>query len=357
MNGRIPPALPYIGEEEKQAVLEVLSSGQIAAGPKVEEFEKRFAAYIGVKEAVAVSSGTAALQVALLASGIGPGCKVMIPSYSFFATASAVMTVGAEPIFTDIDPVSFCIDVQKMEDIDAVIPVHIYGQTAEMNEINTWAEEDDVKVIEDACQAHGAEYHDKKAGSLGHVGCFSFYATKNMFCGEGGMITTDDTELADKARLLRAHGRNSQGIHESIGYNFLMTDIEAAIGLVQLDKLDDINEARRVNARIIDSELAELEGYVQRPVELQERKHVYHQYALRVPPDIRDRLVNGMQKAGVGVRHGYTMPMYRQPAIDADLEHPETEKACREVVWVPVYPQLDRAQMSRIAFGLKQFLK
>ncbi len=357
MNGRIPPALPYIGEEEKQAVLEVLSSGQIAAGPRVKEFEEKFADYIGVKEAVAVSSGTASLQVALLAAGIGKGDKVLIPAYSFFATASAVLTVGAEPVYADIDPVSFCIDPDTVEDVDAVLPVHIYGQPADMDKINSLAAENDAVVIEDSCQAHGAEYHGKKAGSLGDVGCFSFYATKNMVTGEGGMLTTDDIELAERARSIRAHGKDEKGLHRSIGYNFLMTDIAAAIGLVQLDKLDGMNDSRRENAHIIDSELAKLEGYVTRPVELEGRKHVYHQYALRVPAEIRDRVVTGMQKAGVGVRHGYTLPIYRQPAIDLEIDLPETERACREVIWAPVFPQLDRAEMSRIAFGLKQFLK
>ncbi len=357
MNGRIPPALPYLGEDEKQAVMDVLSSGQIAAGPKVKEFEERFADYIGVKEAVAVSSGTAALQVSLLAAGIDKGSKVLVPPYSFFATASAVLTIGAEPIFADIDPVTFCLEPDKMEDVDAVIPVHLYGHPADMDRINSLAAENDVVVIEDACQAHGAEYHGKKTGALGDIGCFSFYATKNMVTGEGGMLTTNNNELADKARLLRAHGRDENGIHQLIGYNFLMTDIAAAIGIIQLDKLDDMNKSRRDNARIIDSELSKLEGYVTRPVELEGIKHVYHQYALRVPADIRERVVTGMQKAGVGVRSGYTLPIYRHPAIEIDLSCPETERACDEVIWVPVYPQLERAQMSRIAFGLKQFLK
>ncbi len=357
MKGRIPPALPNIGDEEKEAVMDVLSSGQLSMGPRVKEFEKNFAKYIGVKEAVAVSSGTAALHTALMAAGIGKGSKVMVPAYSFFATVSTVFAVGAEPVFADIDPESFCIAPGSMEDIQAVIPVHLYGNPADMEHINSTAAEHDVTVIEDACQAHGAEYQGKKTGALGHIGCFSFYATKNMVTGEGGMLTTDDSELAEKARLLRAHGMDERGVHTLIGHNFLMTDIEAAIGIEQLKKLDDMNDRRRYNANVLDSVLAELEGTVKRPVEIQGGKHVYHQYALRVPSDIRDRIIGGMHRAGIGLRTGYTLPLYKQEAIDMELECLETEKACREVIWAPVFPQLEKSDMYHIAHSLTRFIE
>ncbi len=356
MIGRIPPALPHIGDEEKEAVMEVLSSGQLAMGPRVRDFEKRFAEYIGVREAVAVSSGTAALHTALVSAGIGKGSRVLVPSYSFFATVSVVLAVGAEPVFADIDPDSFCISPVSMEDIDAVIPVHLYGQSADMDLIDTMAQESDVIIIEDACQSHGAEYRGKKTGALGHVGCFSFYATKNMVTGEGGMITTDDSHIAEKARLFRAHGMNERGMHAIPGYNFLMTDIEAAIGIEQLKKLDGMNRKRRENASLLDDELAQLEGTIKRPVELQGRKHVYHQYALRVPPELRERIVSGMQRAGVSVRNGYGLPLYKQEAVGVEARCPETERACDEVIWVPVYPQLDRVDMLRIAHSLQRFI-
>lgn len=365
MNGKIPAARPIIGEEEKEAVLEVLESGQIAAGPKVDEFEEKFSDYIDVKNGVAVSSGTAAIHTALMACDIGVGDKVIVPSYSFFSSASPVIAVGAEPIFADIEPDTYCIDPEDVEryaeeGADAVIPVHLYGNPADMGKIDKIAEEHDLKVIEDACQAHGAELDSKKVGSLGDVGCFSFYATKNMVTGEGGMLTTDDDKIAEKARLLRAHGRSERGEHVLIGHNFLMTDVEAAIGLVQLEKLDEFNNRRRDNAKILNEELEGLEEeeIVKRPMERDGYKHVYHQYALRVNEDRRDRLVNGMQKAGIHVRKGYERPIYDQKAIKLDEKPdcPETEKACREIVWIPSHPLLDVSHMRRAAWGIKQFL-
>lgn len=355
MKGRIPPALPYIGDEEKEAVMEVLSSGQLAMGPRVKEFEANFAEYIGVEHAIAVSSGTAAIQTALSAAGIGKGSKVLIPAYSFFATASSVIATGAEIVFSDIDPDTYCMAPSSLEDVDAVLPVHLYGQPADMDSILASCG-DDVVVIEDACQAHGAEYGDKKVGSLCTAGCFSFYATKNMVTGEGGMITTDDPDIARRARMLRSHGKDEEGRHALMGFNYLMTDIEAAIGIEQLKKLDTMNSTRRENASILNDELSELEDVVKLPIESPGTKHVYHQYALRVPPDTRERIVNGMQRAGIGVRSGYNLPMYKQEALGIDIECMETEKACDEVVWVPVYPQLDRSDMYHIAHSLQRFI-
>lgn len=364
MNGRIPAGKPVIGEEEEEAVLRVLRSGQLAAGPEVRAFEKSFAEYVGVEEAVAVSSGTAAIHLSLLSLGIGKGDKVIVSPYSFVASVSPVLAVGAEPIFVDIDPVTYCMAPENMVDVidhdtRAIIPVHLYGQMADMDGILKVAEENELKVIEDACQAHGAMYRDKIAGSVGHAGCFSFYATKNMTTGEGGMITTDDKELAETARMLRTHGKGPQGEHETCGFNYLMTDMEACLGRVQLDKLDSMNDTRRRNASIITEEMAPLEesGIVRTPVEVEGRKHVYHQYALRVSREKRDPLVFGMRKAGVDLRIGYDRPIYRQGFVNMDSPCPETESACQEVVWAPVHPVLDPSHMRRIAWGLKQLLR
>ncbi len=365
MNGRIPAARPILGEEEKEAVQEVLESGYIAAGPKVEQFENEFSEYIGVKNGIAVSSGTASIHTALLALGIGEDDKVITSPYSFFASVSPVKAVGAEPVFADIDPDTFCIDVDRVEELaeegaDAIIPVHLYGHPADMDDINSIAKEYDLKVIEDACQAHGAEVNGKKVGGLGDAGCFSFYATKNMVTGEGGMITTDDEELAEKARLIRSHGRTERSEHVLLGHNFLMNDMEASLGLVQLKKLDGFNESRRNNAKILNEELQGLEeeGIVKRPLEKDGFKHVYHQYALRVDKEKRGKLVRGMQKAGIHVRKGYEKPIYKQPALALDNipERPETEKACEEVVWIPIHPLLDVSHMRRIAWGIKQLI-
>ncbi|MFO7991259.1 MAG: DegT/DnrJ/EryC1/StrS family aminotransferase [Thermoplasmata archaeon] len=363
MNGKIPAARPDIGEEEKEAVMEVLESGQIAMGPKVKEFEEKFASYIGVEEAVAVSSGTAALHLSLLAAGVGIGDEVIVTPYSFFSSVSMVMAVGAVPVFVDIDKDTFCVDPEKIEDkvsddTKAILPVHLYGHPAEMGVINGIAEEKGLIVIEDACQAHGAEYNGVKVGGIGDMGCFSFYATKNMITGEGGMVTADDHTLANEVRKLREHGRVARGRYTRVGYNYLMTDVEAAIGIVQLGKLDEMNEKRRENAERLNNELQKLEeeNIVKTPLEKENCKHVYHQYALRVPSEKRNRIIASMQKAGIQVRTGYEVPIYEQEAIGLDAECPETVLACDEVIWLPIHHLLEGQHVSRMAWGLEQFL-
>ncbi len=363
MNGRIPAGKPIIGEDEEKAVLDVLRSGQLASGPMVKKFEEEFAEYIGVEHAVAVSSGTAAIHLSLLSAGIGKGDKVIVTPYSFVASVSPVLAVGAEPVFVDIDPETYCISSENIraaaDGCDAVLPVHLYGHPADMVEIVKIGKEEGLTVVEDACQAHGASMDGKKVGSLGDIGCFSFYATKNMTTGEGGMVTTDDEEMAAKVRSSRAHGVGVQGEYDALGYNYLMTEVEAAIGLVQLDKLDDMNECRRTNADILNDELSSLDdqGLVQIPIEVQGYKHVYNQYPLRVPPDKRTRIVGSMKKAGIGLRKGYQKPIYKQKFAGSDVRCPEAEKACEEVVWVPVYPTLEPAHMRRMAWGLKKLLE
>ncbi len=363
MTGRIPAALPLLTEEEKEAVKKVLDSGQITSGPKVKEFEQLFAEFVGVKEAVAVSSGTAAIHTALMSLGIGPGDKVIVTPYSFIASVSPVLFVGATPVFADIDMESFNITPETImqvldDDFTAVLPVHLYGQMADMDGIMEVARDNDLLVIEDACQAHGAEFKGKQAGSIGDVGCFSFYATKNMVTGEGGIITTDDSSIAKRARSLREHGAVKKNRYDTIGYNFLMTDIEAAIGIVQLNKLDEMNERRRDNASTLNEDLEFLEekGLVKLPREIKQRKHVYNQYALRILSEKKKKVVDGMQKAGIGVRHGYDLPIYSQKAVDMAAHCPNAEIACEQVIWVPVHPILGNIPMHRISWGLKQFL-
>ncbi|MFO7791588.1 MAG: DegT/DnrJ/EryC1/StrS family aminotransferase [Candidatus Saliniplasma sp.] len=364
MNGKIPAAEPLIEEEEKSAVQEVLESGQIASGPKVEEFEDDFSEYIGVEHSIALNSGTSALISSLLAAGVGKGDEVIVTPYSFVSSVTSVILVGAEPVFVDISYDTLCIDPDRIEDsIDektkAIIPVHLYGQPADMSRINEIAEEKDLVVLEDSCQAHGAEYEGRKVGGMGDVGCFSFYATKNMMSGEGGMVTTDDEEIAEKIRMIREHGRTDDGDgYKMPGYNFMMTDVEAALGIEQLKKLDDINEKRRKNANILHDGLESEEeaGKLERPLEAEGTKHVYHQYALKLGEEKRERVVNAMRKAGMGVREGYQRPIYKEEAVDKDIELPMAEKACKEVVWLPVHPQLEAAHMRRMSWGLKHYL-
>ena len=250
----IPIAKPLIGDEEIEEVVKVLKSGFIAQGPKVAEFEEKFAEYIGVKHAVATSSGTTALHTALLALGIKAGDEVVTTPFTFAATSNSVLYVGAKPVFVDVNPETYNIDPEKIAEAitdktKAIMPVHLYGQPADMDPIREIADENDLKVIEDAAQAHGAVYRGKMVGSMGDAACFSFYPTKNMTTSEGGMVTTDDGATADAARAIRAHGESQRYTHVMLGYNFRMTDVAAAIGLAQLKKLDTFNGKRIENAK------------------------------------------------------------------------------------------------------------
>jgi perosamine synthetase len=258
-NDSVPLVRPMIGPRERAAVMRVLRSDQIAQGPEVESLEAEFAAMCGVRHAVAVNSGTAALFVALAAHGIGRGAEVIVPPFSFVATGSAVLMTGARPVFCDVRESDFNIDPAQIEDhitprTRAVMPVHLFGQPADMTVITEIAERRGLAIIEDACQAHGAEWRGRKVGSFG-TAAFSFYPTKNMTTSEGGMITTDDPSIAEKARLLRAHGADRTYHHISLGYNYRMTDIAAALGRVQLERLDSFTKKRRANARFYNDHL------------------------------------------------------------------------------------------------------
>ncbi|MFH1126428.1 MAG: DegT/DnrJ/EryC1/StrS family aminotransferase, partial [Candidatus Altiarchaeota archaeon] len=238
----IPIAKPLIGKEEIRNVVAALKSGSIAQGPKVKEFEEKFASYIGVRHTVAVNSGTAALHIALLANGVKPGDEVIVPSFTFIATANSVLYCNAKPVFADVREDSFNIDVEDVKNkitakTRAVIPVHLYGQPADMKELMEIAAEKNIAVVEDACQSHGAIYDGKKVGSFSS-GCFSFYPTKNMTTSEGGAITTDDGRIAELSSMIRTHGSKKRYYHEMLGFNLRMTDVAAAIGLAQLEKLE-----------------------------------------------------------------------------------------------------------------------
>ena len=258
----IPIAQPLMGEEEKRAVIAVLESGMLAQGPKVEEFEKAFAALWGVRHAVATSSGTTALHVALLAHGVGPGDEVITSPFTFISSANSILFVGARPVFVDIDESSFNIDPSLIEAritprTRALLPVHLFGNPCDMEAIMAIAARHGLIVIEDAAQAHGASIQGRKVGSFG-TGCFSFYPTKNMTTAEGGMVTTDDDQVAEKARLLRSHGMRKRYYHDFLGYNFRMTDLQAALGLAQLAKLEVFNEKRIANARYLTEHLRDV---------------------------------------------------------------------------------------------------
>jgi dTDP-4-amino-4,6-dideoxygalactose transaminase len=353
----IPIARPVIGEDEINAVAAVLKSGILAQGKEVEEFEEAFAGFIGTKYAVAVNSGTAALHISLLAYGIGAGDEVITSSFTFIASANSILFTGARPVFADIEQDTFNIAPDSIAEkitprTKAIMPVHLYGQPCDMKRIAKIAEEHGLIVVEDACQAHGAEYEGKKAGSFG-TGCFSFYATKNMITGEGGMITTSDEAIAKKARMIRTHGQKERYFHEILGYNCRMTDIAAAIGLHQLGKLAAFNDKRISNARFLTESLGGINGLVV-PHVSPNTKHVFHQYTIRITGDFavsRDELRKKLLDRGIGTEIYYPLPVHKQPfylSLSYDDCLASSEKAAREVLSLPVHPSLTKEDLESI---------
>jgi len=363
----IPIARPLLGEEELAAVKEVLESGRLAQGPKVEAFERAFAAYVGRKHGIAVTNGTAALHIALMAHGLKAAHDVIVPPLTFFASASTVLLTGARPVFADVDRATYNLDPAKLKDLitrrtAAIMPVHLYGQTAEMDPIREIAEAHDLAVIEDACQAHGAQYHGKKAGNLGDTACFSFYPTKNMTTGEGGMILTDDEEIARKARLLRDHGQTAKYEHAILGYNCRMTELAAAIGLVQLKKLDGWVARRRANAHALTKGLDGIEGLVP-PAEGNWMVHAFYQYVVRADPKFpmaRDEIVQTLVEDGIGCRPSYPSALYKQKAL-RDLKVrgrcPVAESVVPRLFEIPVHPGLGPGDVERIVEAVDRLAK
>ncbi len=349
-------AQPLIGEDEKRAVMEVLDSGHIAQGPRVQQFEEEFAAWTGTRYAIAVSSGTAALHLALLAHDIGPGDQVITSSFSFMASASTIALSGAQPRFADIEPAYFTLDPEKIlrqmtPSVRAIIPVHLFGQACDMDAISEIAERYGLIVIEDACQAHGAKWQGRMVGSFG-TACYSFYPTKNMTTGEGGMVTTNDADLADRLRLLRNHGMRQRYVHETLGYNLRMMDMQAAIGLVQLGKVDQWNRQRQTNAEYLTEQLQSVAGVVT-PQVRPGAEHVFHQYTVRVPN--RSEVVQELQKAEIGVGIYYPTPIHLQQPFAARSLYtnlPVTEASALEVLSLPVHPSLSTQQLDTIVCEL-----
>jgi perosamine synthetase len=346
----IPIARPQMGEEEKQLVWEAMASGSLAQGPRVREFEERFAEFIGTSRAVATSSGTTALHLALLGHDIGPGDEVITVAFTFIASANSILYTGARPVFVDIDERDFCMDPAALEAAitprtRAIMPVSLYGQPADMPAIAEIAERHGLAIVEDAAQAHGAAVDGRRSGTWG-VGTFSFYPTKNMTTGEGGMLTTDDAELADRMRLLREHGMKVRYHHDVLGYNFRMTDIAAAIGLAQLPKLPAANERRRTIAARYD---AELKGVIT-PEVREGATHVYHQYTIRVRE--RDAFVDKLRGRGVGSAVYYPIPVHRQKpflALGYGREQlPVTDRLTEQVLSIPVHPSLTDDEVATV---------
>jgi dTDP-4-amino-4,6-dideoxygalactose transaminase len=346
----IPIARPQMGEDEKSRVWEAMASGSLAQGPRVREFEEQFADFVGAAHAVATSSGTTALHLALLGYDIGPGDEVITVPFTFIASANSILYTGARPVFVDIDEETFTIDPQLIEGAisprtKAIMPVSLYGLPAPMIAITEIAERHGLAVIEDACQAHGAAIADRRSGTWG-AGTFSFYPTKNMTTGEGGMLTTNVGALADRVRLLREHGMKVRYHHDVVGYNFRMTDIAAAIGLAQLPKLAAFNDRRRAIAARYDRELRG----VTTPTVPAGVTHVYHQYTLRV--NRRDEFAERLKERGVGSAIYYPIPVHRQKPFVAlgygDEVYPVTDRLTEEVLSIPVHPSLSDDEAAQV---------
>jgi len=349
---RISISVPNITEAEKAAVREVLDSGFLAQGPRTALFEEEFARFCGVKHAIAVSNGTCALQIALLVNEVGHGDEVITTPFTFMATANAILFTGATPVFVDIDPKTFNINPELIEaaitpKTKAILPVHLYGQMCDMEPIQAIATKHGLRLIEDACQSIAASYNGKMAGSIG-TGTFSFYATKNLMTGEGGMITTNDDEIAEKCRMIRSHGMKQRYYHEMIGYNFRMMDLQAAIGLVQLERLENLTAIRRFNADFLN-------GHIETVItpKVQEGcKHVWHQYTVRVNGSWkREDVIQQLNHAGIDVGIYYPVPVHKQKSIQHVIGAvcmPESEKLAAQVLSLPVHPLLSQEDLATI---------
>jgi len=343
------------------AVLSVLGSAQYVLGDEVAAFEREFSAYCGTKHAIAVNTGTSALHLALLAAGVGPGDEVVTVPFTFVASVAAICYIGARPVFVDVDPVTLTMDPERLEGAitartKAILPVHLYGQMADMDAIGEIAARHGIPVIEDACQAHGAEYRHRRAGSIGLSGCFSFYPGKNLgACGEGGIVVTDDDAQMETIRMLRDWGQQRRYHHVLKGYNYRMDGIQGAILRVKLRHLEDWTEARRKHARHYSSLLAG-SRHVQTPTEATGRRHVYHIYAVRSPD--RDGLQRSLQAEGIQTGLHYPIPVHLQPAY-ADLGHsvgdfPVSEAAACEVLSLPIYPEMTPQAVESVVVAVEQ---
>jgi perosamine synthetase len=353
----IPVAKPDIGRAERKAVDRVMRSGLLAQGPEVSSFEKEFSKIVGDRECVAVNSGTSALHIALLSLGIGKGDEVIVPSFTFAATANSVALTGATPIFVDINPQTFCIDPIAISQAitprtKAIQVVHLYGLPAEMPAILKLAKKHKLLVIEDAAQAHLASIEGTPVGTFGDAAAFSFYPTKNMTSGEGGMIVFKDSTTARIARLYRNQGMEKRYENEIVGFNLRMTDIHASIGRAQLRKIHVRTQKRKDNAEFLSSALSDLIAKPHVPVGY---SHVYHQYTIGITGDMRSQLMNYLEKLGIGCGIYYPTPVHQLPAFNQKQILPNTSKACNEVLSLPVHPKLSKSDLKRIANTVNAF--
>ncbi|MFW5918634.1 MAG: DegT/DnrJ/EryC1/StrS family aminotransferase [archaeon] len=356
----IPIAYPSFGPAEREAVAEVLADGRVADGPIVREFEREFADFCDAAHGAAMANGTLALHAALEGLGIGDGDTVVTTPFSFVASANAIRLAGATPVFADVDPETYALDPHAAErrvretDADAILAVHLYGLPVDVNALGDVADDADIPLVEDAAQAHGAAYDGRPVGSLGDAAAFSFYPTKNMTTGEGGMVVTDREDVARRAASFANHGRTEDATyaHERLGSNYRMTSIAAAIGRVQLERLPGWVQARRSNAARLTETLRSVPG-IEPPVEPAGRTHAYHQYSVRT--DDRDHLRNVLSDEGVDTAIYYPTPIHRLGAYDEyDADAPVAERVANEVVSLPVHPGLSEDDLETIVRALEQ---
>ncbi len=348
----IPAAKPLLGDDEARAVSEVIKSGMLAQGKKVAEFEEGFGKFIGAKHTIAVGNGTQALHVALLAAGVMPGDEVITTAFSFLASSTSIVHCGAKPVFADIDPKTFNIDPDDARKLitkktRAIMPVHLFGLSSDVKELQKICGENNIAMVEDACQSHGARVGGKGVGTFGISSAFSFYPTKNITTGEGGAVTTMDDKTAELCRLIRNQGQVSRYNCVMIGYNYRMTDIGGAIGIEQLKKLPGWTETRIKNAAYLDRELGKAGIGV--PYVPKGYKHVYHQYTIRVKG--RDAVQKKLADMGVGTGVYYPQGLHELGPLAKyrTRKLPKTEKACKEVLALPVHPALSKADLETVA--------
>ena len=349
------------GELDK-AVLDVMGSGNFVLGPNVRALEEETAAYVGVRHAVGVASGTDALLLTLRALGVGPDDEVIVPAYTFFGTASAVLLLGARPVLVDIEPETYCIDVDGLEEritprTKAIIPVHLFGHPADMDPIQQLAREHNLSVVEDNAQAIGATYKGQMTGGLGNAGCLSFYPSKNLGAyGDGGMVLTDDDELADQLMMLRTHGWKRKYYSETVGYNSRLDELQAAVLRVKLAYLDGWNERRRDLAKSYGELLMDLGIGV--PQELEYARHVYHLYVIEV--NERQSIIEELGAAGVATAIYYPYPLHMAPAM-ADLgykagDFPIAERTAQRCLAIPLYPEMAPEHLEHVAGALQEII-
>lgn len=354
-------ACPNLGEEEKEAVSKVIDSGMIACGSVTMDFEKKFAEYIGAKYGIATTSGTTALEVAIRALGLGKGDKILTTAYSFIATTNAILYAGATPVFADIKEDDFNISPEEVEkklcenpDIKALLIVHLFGRPCNMDRIMEIVNKHSLILIEDCAQAHGASWKGKPVGTFGHASAYSFYPTKNMTTGEGGIVLTNDEKVAETARMLINHGMKIRYHHEIIGYNYRMTNLAASIGLCQLKKLDSMNESRKKNAAAYDKGLKNENIILPKGIE----GHVYHQYTIRVKDNLRDKFVQHLENNNIGYGIFYPLTIPEQNCYDDygfAKEYKVADTIKHQVLSLPIHPRLTEAELTEVIDVINQF--